>query len=123
MTNYDLEAKQRFGETDAYKEYESKTANYSKDKWQAVTDGLNAVFSKFAKCKNNGHTANSNEAQALVIELQNYITDNYYTCTNQILAMLSQTYVADERFRENINKNGQGTAEFISEAVKAYCNK
>lgn len=123
MTNYDLEAKQRFGETDAYKEYESKTANYSKDKWQAVNDGLNAVLSKFAECKNNGHTANSNEAQALVIELQNYITDNYYTCTNQILAMLGQMYVADERFRENINKNGQGTAEFISEAVKAYCNK
>ena len=120
MNCYNLEAKQRFGETAAFKEYESKTANYSNDKWQSVNDGLNAVLSEFAECKNNGHAAESKKAQALVIELQNYITDNYYTCTNEILAGLGQMYIADERFRQNINKNGQGTAEFISEAIKHF---
>ena len=121
MRYYDLEVKQLFGNTDAYKEYEQKTANYSNDKWQTVNGGLMAVFAKFAECKQNGNTANSDKAQTLVKELQNYITENYYTCTNQILAGLGQMYVADERFKTNIDKNGDGTAEFVSKAIEIYC--
>ena len=120
---YEVEAKQRWGETDAYKEHAEKTAKYTKDKWQSVNDGLMVIFTKFAECKNNGNTADSDEAQALVKELQNYITENYYTCTNQILAGLGQMYVADERFKTNIDKNGNGTATFISESIAHYCGK
>ena len=121
MNNYDLEVKQRFGETDVYKEYAQKTANYSKDKFQEINDGLMAVFVKFAECMNNGYTADSDDAQALVKELQNYITENYYTCTKEILAGLGQMYVADERFKTNIDKNGDGTTEFVSKAIEIYC--
>ena len=121
MNNYNLEVKERFGNTDAYKEYEQKTANYSKDKWQMVNDGLMRVFTKFAECMKNGHTADLDDAQALVKELQTYITENYYTCTKEILAGLGQMYVADERFKTNINKNGDGTAEFVSKAIEIYC--
>lgn len=121
MNNYDLEVKQRFGNTEAYKEHAEKTANYTKDKWQEVNDGLNTVFAKFAECMNNGHTADSDEAQALVKELQAYITENYYTCTNQILSGLGQMYVADERFKNNIDKHTPGTAEYVSEAIAIYC--
>ena len=122
MNNYDIEIKQRFGNTDAYKEHKEKTANYSKEKWQDVNDGLMSVFAKFAECMNNGHTVNSNEAGALVKELQTYITDNYYTCTNQILAGLGRMYVADERFKNNIDKYAAGTAEFVGKAIENYCN-
>ena len=94
---------------------------YTKDKWQEVNDGLNAVLAKFAECMNNGHTTNSNEAQTLVKELQNHITQNYYTCTNEILAGLGKMYVADERFKTNIDKHALGTAEFVSQAIKIYC--
>ena len=121
MNNYDIEVKERFGNTDAYKEHEQKTADYTKGKWQTVNEGLMAVFAKFAECKNNGHTSDSNEAQLIVKELQTYITENYYTCTNQVLAGLGQMYIADERFKNNINKNGDGTAEFISKAIEIYC--
>ncbi len=120
MTNYDLEVNRRWGETDAYKEHQEKTANYTNDKWQKINDGLMTIFAKFAECKQNENTADSNEAQALVKELQAYITDNYYTCTKQILASLGQMYVADERFKTNIDKNGDGTAEFVWEAIKIY---
>ena len=123
MNNYDIEVKQRFGNTDAYKEHAEKTANYTADKWQEVNEGLMSVLAKFAECKQNGNTADSKEAQELVKELKNYINDNYYTCTNEILAGLGQMYVADERFKTNINKHGDGTAEFISEAIKVYCSK
>ena len=120
---YETEAKQRWGETDAYKEHAEKTASYSKDKWQEVNDGLMTVLSKFAECMNAGNTADSVEAQNLVKELQNYITKNYYTCTNEILAGLGQMYVADERFKNNIDKHTPGTATFISESIVTYCGK
>ncbi len=121
--SYDLEIKQRFGDTEAYKEHIEKTANYTKDKWQEVNDGLNTVLAGFAECMNNGYTSDSGEAQALVIELQAFITENYYTCTNEILAGLGRMYVADERFKNNIDKHTDGTAEFISNAIEIYCNK
>ena len=120
---YENEAKERFGETEAYKEHAEKTADYSKDKWQTVNDGLMVVFAKFAECKQNGNSADSGEAQALVKELRDYITENYYTCTKEILAGLGQMYVADERFKENINKQGNGTAEFVSAAIEKFCKQ
>ena len=123
MNDYDIEVKERWGETDAYKEHAEKTASYTKDKWQQINDGLNAVLAKFAECMNNGHTADSPEAQTLVKELQTHITENYYTCTNEILAGLGQMYVADERFKSNIDKHADGTAEFICEAIEIYCRK
>ena len=120
---YEAEAKRRWGETDAYKEHAEKTANYTKDKWQEVNDGLMTVLAKFAECMKDGCAADSKEAQALVKELQNYITENYYTCTGEILAGLGQMYVADERFKNNIDKHTPGTATFVSAAIATYCGK
>ena len=122
MTNYDLEVKQRFGETEAYKEYQQKTTNYTKEKMQGISDGLMDIFAKFSLCLKNGNTADSNGAHTLAKELQDYITENYYTCTKEILAGLGQMYVADERFKQSINKNGDGTAEFVSTAIEYYTN-
>ena len=120
---YEAEAKRRWGETAAYKEHAEKTANYTKDKWQNVNDGLMTVLAKFAECMKDGHMTDSDEAQALAKELQHYITENYYTCTNEILAGLGQMYVADERFKNNIDQHAPGTAAFVSEAISTYCKK
>ncbi|MEE1138771.1 MAG: MerR family transcriptional regulator [Acutalibacteraceae bacterium] len=117
---YAEEAKQRWGGTDAYKESEQKTAGYSDDKWADVNAGLNAVFADFALIKDS-ETPESEAAQTLVKRLQNYISGNFYTCTKEILAGLGQMYTADERFKANIDKNGKGTADFVSEAIKIYC--
>ena len=118
---YDTEARTRWGETDAFREYEEKTKQYTKEKWAEVHDGLMAIFSDFATCLASGKMANSTEAQALVGRLQAYITENNYTCTKDILAGLGQMYVADERFKKNIDKHGEGTAQFVSDAIKMYC--
>ena len=123
MNLYEAEAKQRWGETDAYKEHAEKTASYTKDQWQNVNDGLMTVLAKFGACMKDGYTADSTEAQTLVKELQKYITENYYTCTDEILTGLGQMYVADERFKTNIDKHAPGTAAFISEAIATYCRK
>ena len=118
---YADEVKQRWGNTDAYKECEQKTAGYSADKRNDVTEGLNKVFLEFSVALKNGEAPESESAQLLVKKLQDYITDNFYTCTPEILAGLGQMYVADERFKNNIDKNGSGTAQFVSEAIKIYC--
>ena len=123
MKNYETEVRERWGKTDAYRDHEQKTKNYTKEKWAEANDGLMAIFAEFAALKNNGATADSAEAQALVAKLQAHITANYYTCTDEILADLGKMYVADERFKKNIDKYGEGTAEFVSEAIAVFCQK
>ena len=119
MSNYKTEVRSCWGNTQAYLEHEQKTKNYTKEKWTEANDGLMEVFAEFAACKGSGASANSAEAQALVAKLQAHITANYYTCTDEILAGLGNMYVADERFKKNIDKYGEGTAEFASEAIAA----
>ena len=123
MKNYETEARERYGNTAAYHEHEQKTKNYTKEKWAEVNDGMMVIFAEFAVCKNSGASANSAEAQALVAKLQAHITANYYTCTDEILADLGKMYVADQRFKKNIDKYGEGTAEFAAEAIAVYCRK
>ena len=121
MKNYETEVCERYGNTAAYREHEQKTKNYTKEKWAEANDGMMAIFAEFAACKDSGASADSTEAQALVAKLQAHITANYYTCTDELLAGLGKMYVADERFKKNINKYGEGTAEFASEAILKYC--
>ena len=121
--HYETETRKRWSNTAAYREHEQKTKNYTKEKWAEANDGLMAIFAEFAACKQNGADANSNEAQALVAKLQTHITANYYTCTDEILAGLGKMYVADERSKKNIDKYGEGAAEFASEAIEIYCRK
>ena len=118
--DYKTEVCERWGDTSAYREHEQKTKNYTKEKWTEANDGLMAIFAEFAVCKDSGKSADSTEAQALVAKLQAHITANYYTCTDEILAGLGKMYVADERFKKNIDKYGEGTAEFAAEGIRIY---
>ena len=120
MNDYKIESRSRWGSTAAYREHERKTKNYTKEKWAEANDGLMAIFAEFAACKDSGASADSDEAQALVVKLQAHITANYYTCTDEILAGLGKMYVADERFKKNIDKYGEGTAEFAEEGIRIY---
>ena len=120
INNYSKEAHERWGNTDAYLEHEKKTKNYTKEKWAEINEGLMSVFAEFAECKNNGYDVKAPKVQSLVGKLREYITQNYYTCTNETLAGLGKMYACDERFKKNIDKNGDGTAEFVSEAICIY---
>ena len=120
MKSYEIEARERYGHTVAYREHEQKTKNYTKEKWDEANDGLMAIFAKVATLKDSGASADSSDAQALVAKLQAHITANYYTCTDEILAGLGKMYVADERFKQNIDKFGDGTAEFAAEGIRIY---
>ena len=120
MSEYKVEVSERWGNTDAYREHEQKTKNYTKEKWTEANDGLMAIFAEFATLKNNRFAANSPEVQSLVGKLQDFITQNYYICTDEILAGLGKMYVADERFKKNIDKYGEETAEYVGMAISHY---
>ena len=115
---YNTEAKDKWGTTEAYKEYKEKTKHYSTDKWNVLTGKMNDIFAEFAECMRMGEEPNSVGVQNLVKGLQKHITENYYLCTNEILTGLGQMYVADERFKKNIDKYADGTAEFINKAIE-----
>ena len=123
MKSYEIEARERYGNTAAYREHEQKTKTYTKEKWAEASDGLMAIFAEFTACKQSGASVDSAEAQALVDKLQAHITGNYYTCTDEILAGLGKMYVADERFKKNIDKYGDGTAEFAADAIAVFCQE
>ena len=118
---YKAEAQEKWGSTDAYKEHQEKTKGYSKDKWNSMAAGMDAIMGQFAASMKQGDAPDSAAAQDLVKALQSHITENYYTCTKEILFGLGQMYVTDERFKANIDKHGDGTAAFICEAIRTYC--
>ena len=112
IEDYKKEAKQRWGETSAYKEYEQRGKDQNGDK-------LMQIFAQIGKLKNL--SASDTKVQSKIAELQKFITDNYYTCTDEILKGLSEMYVSDERFKKNIDGvGGDGTAEFVKQAVLFY---
>ena len=80
-------------------------------------------MAEFAICMKKSETPDSEKVQNLVKLLQSHITENYYLCTNEILAGLGQMYVADERFKNNIDKHADGTAAFICKAIEVHCRK
>ena len=120
LDRYSAQAKEKWGKTDAYREYEKKTAGQSKQQLQSTGDGLMAIFAELGAIRHLSPA--SEEAQALIRKLQQYITDHYYTCTPQILRGLGQMYVAGDTMTENIDRTGgEGTAEFANKAIAIYC--
>ena len=111
---YREEVKEKWGHTQAYAEFQQK----GKQDYNALSSGMDAIMAEFAACKVQGHAPASEEAQVLVKKLQGYITEHFYNCTDAILADLGEMYVADDRFRSNIDRYGEGTAEFIRQAIQ-----
>ena len=115
------EAKEKWGQTQAYKEYAEK--HYTRQAQNDLAAEMDQIMAEFARCMKKGERVDSVEAQSLVKTLQDHITGHYYKCTDAILAGLGQMYVADERFRSNIDKHADGTAAFICQAIQTYCCK
>ena len=116
---YKAEAQEKWGKTDAYKEYTQRTKDHSPQKWNDLAHGMDCIMAEFALCMKEGSAPDSAKAQGLVKKLQSHITDNFYHCTDEILQGLGQMYVADERFKANIDKHADGTAAFICKAIQA----
>ena len=120
LEEYSAQAKAKWGKTEAYKEFEQKTAGQTPAQMQDTGDALMDIFAQIGAIRHTSPA--SGEAQALVAKLQNFITDHYYTCTKQILLGLGQMYIAGDSMTENIDKaGGEGTAAFAHQAIEIYC--
>lgn len=116
---YAQEVKARWGETDAYAQSEVRTKAYGPGDWAEIQAGMEARMAAFAGVRMLD--ARDARVQALVSDWQQYITDHFYACTDEILEGLGQMYEADERFKANIDRHGEGTAACMAAAIAAYC--
>ena len=116
---YADEAKGMYGNTDKYKMFQEKTKNYSKSDWANLYEKIEVIFKKFASVMDKGEA--SEEAQNLVNEWKNFISENLYDCNNETLLGLSKLYIDDKRFTKNIDKHKDGLADFISKSIQIYC--
>ena len=122
IEEYARKAREQWGDTEAFKEYEKKSAARSGEDEKKVMNDFMDIFREFGSMKDSDPS--SDEAKAMVGKLKSYITDHFYNCTDEILAGLGAMYVSGNEFTENINKaGGEGTAEFVNKAIKAYCGK
>ena len=120
LDEYATKAKQQWGATAAYQEYETKNAHETTQAQQENARALMALVAAF------GHMQTKDPAdpavQAQVQKLQAFITEHYYTCTKEILHSLGQMYGAGGEFTANINAaGGPGAAEFARKAIERYC--
>ena len=119
IEQYKAEAKAKWGGTEAYQEYEQKQK--SGHDFSETASQLMNLFSEIGALRQL--PPDDKAVQEKIGILQNFITSNYYTCTDEILRSLGQMYVSDERFKHNIDKaGGEGTAEFVNQAIAFYCS-
>lgn len=122
IEKYKQEAKAKWGNTQAYREFEQKSAAKNDGDFAEAANGLMSIFSEIGRLKHL--TPSDKQVQAQVAALQKLITDSFYECTDEILGGLGEMYVGDERFKNNIDKaGGEGTAEFVKAAIAVYCAK
>ena len=122
MDEYAAKAKESWGKTEAYQEFEEKSKNWTNDSQKNVMVELMSIFVEFGEMKDLDPA--DDKVQAQVKKLQEYITEHFYNCTNQILSGLGQMYACGGEFTENIDRyGGEGTAEFTNKAIQMYCAK
>lgn len=120
IDEYAAQAKATWGKTDAYREYEQKTAELSNEDKAALGGEMMQLFVEFGQMRDK--QPKDNEVQDQVKKLQEYITEHFYTCTKEILQSLGRMYSGGGSMTENIdNAGGVGTAEFVEKAIEIYC--
>lgn len=122
IQEYTRQAKQQWGATSAYKEFEQKTAHQTAQEAADMGSRLMEILAVFGGMQHKSPAAPAVQTQ--VKALQAFITEHYYTCTKEIFAQLGQMYGAGGAFTENINAaGGPGTAEFAAKAIEVYCQQ
>ena len=122
IDEYAKRAKEQWGKTPEFKEFEEKDKNRTDSEKADMMADFMKIFEEFGVMKDSDHA--SDKAQAQVKKLQDYITNHFYHCTDEILFSLGKMYAGGGEFTDNIDKmGGAGTAEFVYKAIEVYCDK
>ena len=121
IDEYAQQAKASWGSTPEYKEFEQKSKGRTQEEEQKLGVRMMEIFKEFRKIKDGDPS--SSDAQSLVEKLQEFITEHFYKCSNEILLSLGKMYAGGGDFTRNIDPaGGEGTAEFANEAIQIYCS-
>lgn len=116
---YEEEVKRRWGDTEAYAESARRTKRYTKDDWARYRAEAQANGERIAALMRAGKPVTDPEVQAAVEEHRLLIDRWFYPCSIQMHKGLGSMYVADPRFTENLDKLGEGYAQYLSDAIAA----
>ena len=120
IDEYAKQAKESYGSTPAYKEFEEKSKGRTKEQEKSISVGMMNIFAEMGKLLTL--EPSDDAVQTKVAELRAYITEHFYNCTPEILFSLGQMYAGGGSMTDNINNYaGAGTAEFTAEAIRIYC--
>ncbi|MET7934728.1 MerR family transcriptional regulator [Streptomyces sp. NPDC005322] len=120
---YAEEAEERWGNTEAYRESQRRAAVYTKEDWKRIQDEGDEISSRFIALMDSGAAPESGAAMDVAEEHRQWISRNYYDCTYQIHTCLGEMYVADHRFKDNIDKAGPGLADYMGDAIRANAER
>ncbi|MFX3636781.1 MAG: MerR family transcriptional regulator [Candidatus Pristimantibacillus sp.] len=118
---YEQEVKEKYGDSDAYKQSNRKTAGYKEKDWQQIQGEMIDIYRRIAAVMSKG--AGDEEVQQAVGEWRQHITSHYYDCTPEIFRGLGDMYVSDPRFTSFIDKEQEGLVAFLREAMHEYCDR
>ena len=120
IDEYSKRAKEQWGETSEYHEYEERSKNMTDVQQKDVINNLMLIFAEFGKLKDQ--EAASDIVQLQVKKLQDFISEHFYKCSKEILSGLGKMYASGGEFTENIDSyGGEGTAIFTAKAIDIYC--
>ena len=122
IDEYSKRAKEQWGKTAEYKEFEEKTSGMSNEEQLDMANEFMQIFTEFGQMM--PADPSDEKVQNQVKKLQDYITEHFYKCTKEIINGLGKMYSAGGEFTENIdNAGGSGTAEFAAKAIEIYCSR
>lgn len=120
IDEYAKRAKEQWGQTPEYREYEEKTKDWTNQDQQDVMKSFMLIFTEFGKMRTEAPA--SEKVQCEVEKLQDFISEHFYQCSNEVLSGLGQMYASGGEFTQNIDKmGGEGTARFTADAIMVYC--
>ena len=117
---YEDEARQRWGETDAYTESARRTATYTKADWQRVKQEGDEITAAFVGALDRGLDPAGPDVQAIAGRHWDYLARWFYEPSVDLYAGLGDLYVNDPRFTKNIDKARTGLAAYQRDAMRAY---
>jgi DNA-binding transcriptional MerR regulator len=116
---YQQEARERWGDTEEWKQSQERTARYTKADWQAIKVEGDAVNDAFVAAKRSGAAPDSEVALEAAAAHGRHIQDRFYELSPEMHVCLAQMYVADGRFTKHYDDLEPGLAQYVHDAITA----
>jgi DNA-binding transcriptional MerR regulator len=118
-TRYEEEARRQWGTTDAFAESQKRTRGYTPADWKALEAEQAAVYDAAFSALKAGKAPSSTDAMDVAERHRMTIDRWFYPCNHQMHRGLASMYESDDRFKQNIDKHGEGLTSFLAEAIRA----